>query len=74
MSQAKVSEKYQIVIPKEARDAMKVKKGDHLIVETFDGITFLIPKAKKMSRFLKGLFKGTFPKNYLKKERMSWSR
>jgi AbrB family looped-hinge helix DNA binding protein len=58
MPQAKVSQKYQIVIPKEARQEMKVGSGDKLIVEAPHGVTILLPKPKKMGRALRGLSKG----------------
>lgn len=72
MAQAKLSEKYQIVIPKESREAMSLKAGDHLIVETIHGITLIIPKRKKISNMLCGLSKGMFQDHYLKNERGSW--
>lgn len=72
MTQAKLSEKYQIVIPKEAREAMSVKAGDKLIVTTIRGVTFIIPKKKKVAEMLRGLSKGMFQDDYLKKERESW--
>ncbi|QQR80327.1 MAG: AbrB/MazE/SpoVT family DNA-binding domain-containing protein [Deltaproteobacteria bacterium] len=72
MSQATLSGKYQIVIPKESRQAMALKVGDQLIVETIHGITLIIPKRKKVSEMLRGLSKGMFQEHYLKQERGSW--
>ncbi len=74
MPQTKMSQKNQIVIPKEAREEMHVKGGDHLIVEALHGVTILIPKPKKISRSLRGLSKGVYPPNYLTHERKSWSQ
>ena len=67
-----MSQKNQIVIPKEAREGMKIRAGDELIVETLHGVTILLPRPKKMGRFLRGLSKGLYPNDYLKKERKSW--
>ena len=73
MSQATISQKNQIVIPKQARQGMHVGAGDQLIVETINGVTILLPKPKKIGRALKGLSSGVYPKNYLRRERKSWS-
>jgi len=72
MPQAKISQKYQIVIPKEAREEMHVGAGDFLIVESLHGVTVLIPKPKKIGRALRGLSKGLYSKGYLADERKSW--
>ena len=72
MPEAKISQKYQIVIPKESREGMGVKAGDKLIVETLNGITLLMPKPKSISKALRGMSKGIYPKNYLVRERKSW--
>ena len=73
MPQATISQKNQIVVPKEARQGMHVGAGDQLIVETINGVTILLPKPKKIGRALKGLSSGVYPKNYLRRERKSWS-
>lgn len=73
MPHATISQKNQIVIPREARQGMHVGAGDQLIVETINGVTILLPKPKKIGQALKGLSKGVYPKNYLRRERKSWS-
>lgn len=73
MSQVKLSRKHQIVIPKEARQEMQVKAGDHLIVESLHGITIILPRPKIIGRHLKGLAKGIYSSRYLGKERRSWT-
>jgi AbrB family looped-hinge helix DNA binding protein len=72
MAYLKLSSKNQIVLPKEARDAMKVKGGDELMVVVKGGITLLLPKPKKYVESISGMGKGLYPKSYLKKERKSW--
>lgn len=74
MLQAKISSKYQIVIPKEAREEMKVSSGDKLIVKTLHGITLLIPKSKNAAGQLRGFSKGLYSKKYLDRERDSWDK
>ncbi len=72
MSYIKLSTKNQIVLPREAREAMKVKGGDSLLVVVKGGITLLMPKPKKYVEALLGRGKTIYPKDYLKKERGSW--
>jgi len=72
MAYLKLSSKNQIVLPKEARSAMKVKGGDSLFVIVKGGITILMPKPKKYAEALSGLGKSLYTKNYLKWERQSW--
>ena len=72
MAHLKLSSKNQIVLPKEAREAMKVKGGDSLLVVVKGNITILMPKPKRYADALAGLGKGVYPKDYLKKERRSW--
>ena len=68
----RLSSKNQIVLPKEAREAMCLKGGDELLVIVKDGVTIIMPKPKSYSEALSGLAKGLYGKNYLKKERRSW--
>lgn len=72
MTYIKLSSKNQIVLPKEAREAMKVKGGDSLLVVVKGDITLLMPRPKEYARVLLGRGKGIYPKDYLKKERRSW--
>lgn len=72
MAQLKVSSKNQIVLPKEARQAMGVKGGDHLLVVVKGSVTLLMPKPKKYAKALSGSGKRLYPKTYLKRERGSW--
>ncbi len=72
MGVQKLSSKNQIVIPKEARQAMGVKGGDELLVVVKDDLTLVMPKPKWYARKLRGLAKGTYPPGYLKRQRHSW--
>ena len=68
----KLSSKNQIVLPKEARQAMRVKGGDELLVVVKNGLTIVMPKPKGYARALRGSAKGTYPTHYLKRERRTW--
>ena len=68
----KLSSKNQIVIPKDARKAMKVKGGDELLVVSKNDLTIIMPKPKNYGRALQGIAKGMYPNRYLKKERRAW--
>lgn len=72
MGTQKLSSKNQIVIPKEAREAMKVKGGDELLVVVKGDLTLIMPKPKRYAKALRGLGKDLYPANYLKQERSSW--
>lgn len=72
MAVQKLSSKNQIVIPKEAREAMGVKGGDELLVVVKDGLTIVMPKPKRYARALRGLAKGLYPPDHLKRERRAW--
>jgi AbrB family looped-hinge helix DNA binding protein len=72
MGTQKLSSKNQIVIPKEAREAMKVKGGDELLVVVKGDLTLIMPKPKSYAKALRGLGKNIYPAGYLKRERSSW--
>jgi AbrB family looped-hinge helix DNA binding protein len=69
--EVKLSSKNQIVIPREAREALGVKAGSQLLVVVRNGIVTLLPKPKDYAEAIRGLGK-TYPKGYLKRERESW--
>jgi AbrB family looped-hinge helix DNA binding protein len=73
MPEATLSSKNQMVIPKEAREALGLKPGDKLLVAVRDGHLIVLPKPRSYRTAIRGLLKDhPFPKNYLKKERASW--
>jgi AbrB family looped-hinge helix DNA binding protein len=72
MSSLKLSSKNQIVLPREAREAMRVKGGDELLVVVKGAVTLLMPKPKRYADALGGKAKARYPKTYLKRERRSW--
>ena len=70
MAEATLSSKHQIVIPREAREALQLKPGDKLLVRVHGGTILILEKPKSYHRAILG--RGAYPKDYLKKERGSW--
>jgi AbrB family looped-hinge helix DNA binding protein len=72
MAEATLSSKNQIVIPREARKALGVKPGDKILVVVTEGKALILEKPKSYHAAIRGLARGAYPKDYLKKERQSW--
>lgn len=74
MDTAKVSSKYQVVIPKKARDVLGINAGDKLIFDyRGDGVVTLLARPADFVEFMRGLgsdvWKGVKVSEYLKGER-----
>jgi len=72
MAEAKLSSKNQIVIPKEAREALGLKAGDKIEIVVRDQTLLMFPRPKSYAAALRGMARGLYPKGYLDKERDSW--
>ncbi len=72
MAEATLSSKNQIVIPREAREALGLKPGDKLLVTTTAHGVYLYPKPKSFRKAIRGLGKGLYGPDYLNKERDDW--
>jgi AbrB family looped-hinge helix DNA binding protein len=72
MTQATLSSKNQIVIPREAREALQVKPGDKLLVVVRGESVIVLQKPKAHHAAIRGLAGGAYPEGYLGKERESW--
>jgi AbrB family looped-hinge helix DNA binding protein len=72
MTEATLSAKNQIVIPREAREALQVKPGDRLVVVVRGDRVIVLEKPKSHQAAIRGLARGAYPKAYLRKERRSW--
>lgn len=72
MPEATLSSKNQIVIPREAREALGLKPGDKILIVVRDGKVLILEKPKSYEAAIRGLGRGTYPKGYLQKERQSW--
>ena len=72
MLEAKLSSKNQIVIPREAREALGVKAGDRLLVVVRGERVIVIQKPDSHRSAIRGLARGLYPDGYLRKERRNW--
>jgi AbrB family looped-hinge helix DNA binding protein len=68
--EVKLSSKNQILIPREAREALGAKAGTQLLVVVRNGSVILLPKPKDYANAIRGLRK-RYPKGYVKTERRS---
>ena len=71
-----VSSKYQIVIPREAREKLDLKAGDKLIIKANNEKIIIYPQPKSYTKYSLGLGKevwqGIDATEYVKKERQTW--
>ena len=72
MAEATLSSKNQIVIPREAREALGVKPVDKLVVVVEGDRVIVLQKPKSYRAAIRGLGRDTYPRGYLRKERKSW--
>jgi len=72
MAQATLSSKNQIVIPREAREALDLKAGDQLLVVVRGKRVVVLQKPKSHGAAIRGLAKKTYSARYLQRERQSW--
>ncbi len=72
MAEAKLSSKNQIVIPREAREALHLKPGDKLLVVTRGERVLVLRKPKSHRAAITGLARDSYPANHLAEERADW--
>jgi AbrB family looped-hinge helix DNA binding protein len=72
MTEATISTKNQIVIPREARKALQVKPGDKLLVVVRGERVIVLQKPKTHHAAIRGLARGVYSSTHLQKERRSW--
>ena len=72
MAEATLSSKNQIVIPREAREALQLKPGDKLLIRTLGDKVLVLEKPKSYRHAIRGLMRKAYGKDYLRKERHSW--
>ena len=72
MAEAKLSSKNQIVVPREAREALGVRAGDKLIIAVRGNTVVIMPRPKSWTHATRGLANKPYPEDYLRKERDSW--
>jgi len=69
--QVTLSPKYQVVIPKEIRRQLKLKRGQKLQVIVKGGLITLVPDYPLSE--LRGIFKGMSSEDIREEEERSWS-
>ena len=72
MAQATVSSKNQIVIPREAREALGLRAGDQVLVLVRGKRVLILQKPTSHRAAIRGLAKKTYPAGHVEKERRSW--
>jgi AbrB family looped-hinge helix DNA binding protein len=72
MTEATLSAKNQIVIPREAREALGMKPGDKIRVAVRGKRVIILEKPQSHHAAIRGLGRGAYPHGYLRKERESW--
>ena len=72
----KVNSRYQIFVPRIARERLNIQKGDRLLVDVQDGMMILLPQPKNYTAHLAGLHRevwaGLDTDAYLQEEREAW--
>jgi AbrB family looped-hinge helix DNA binding protein len=72
MAQATVSSKNQIVIPREARQALDLRAGDKVLVVVRGKRVLVLQKPDSYRAAIRGLMGKRYPSQHVKKERQSW--
>lgn len=73
MAEVTLSRRNQVVIPKEAREALGLKPGDKLLVVVSWEKVIVLQKPKSYRSAIQGLGRDVYPNDYLNKERQSWA-
>jgi len=73
----KVSSRYQVAVPRIAREKLNIQSGDRLLVDVQDGVLILIPQPQDYALHLAGLHKEIWADvdttAYLEEEREAWN-
>lgn len=72
MSDATLSSKNQIVIPRDARQALGLKPGDKLMIVVRGDRVLLLQKPKSPHAAIRGRARTAYPKDHVTRERKSW--
>jgi AbrB family looped-hinge helix DNA binding protein len=72
----KVSSRYQVSVPRIAREQLNIESGDRLLVDVQDGVLILIPQPQDYVRHMAGLHREIWmdvdTNAYLEEEREAW--
>ncbi len=76
MAVVHMSQRNQIVVPREVRAHLKLRPGDELIVVPVGPVTILSKKLKRPAKALSGIARGLWedPQAFLREERANWER
>jgi AbrB family looped-hinge helix DNA binding protein len=72
MAEATLSSKNQIVVPREAREALGVQAGDKLLIAVRGKTVIILPRPASWGEALRGLSGESWPDGYLERERADW--
>ena len=72
MPEVKLSSKNQIVVPREAREALGIRPGARLRVVVRGDLVILLRKPAKYADAIAGMGTGLYGAAYLDDERASW--
>jgi AbrB family looped-hinge helix DNA binding protein len=72
MAVATISSKNQIVIPREAREALQLRAGDKILVVVRGKRVLVLQKPKSHSAAIRGMARRAYPAAHLEQERQSW--
>jgi AbrB family looped-hinge helix DNA binding protein len=72
MSEATLSAKNQIVIPREARQALQLKPGDKILVVVRGERVIVLQKPKSAHSAIRGAGRDIFSAQHIHEERQSW--
>jgi AbrB family looped-hinge helix DNA binding protein len=72
MAQATISSKNQIVIPREAREALGLRAGDKVLVVVRGKRVLVLQKPRSQRAAIRGLAASAYPSKHLQRERQSW--
>jgi AbrB family looped-hinge helix DNA binding protein len=72
MAQATISSKNQIVIPREAREALGLRSGDKVLVVVRGKKVLVLQKPKSHRAAIRGLAGTAYPSQHIEGERQSW--
>ena len=72
----KVSDDFQVAVPNEVRQWLRIERGDSLLVEIRDNAIVLTPEPRDYARRLRGLhreiWEGVDVDEYIRQEREAW--
>lgn len=78
METVTVSSKFQVVIPRRAREILGISEGDKVVFDYRDGMVVLLPRPSDFVESSRGLgaevWKDSPPGSYLGEKRGSWQK